>query len=87
MKFKKVTAFCTAALMAVTALSGCSVQKAQETESTADGKVKIVVDCWPNEDSSPKAYENAMRKKAEFEELYPDIVIEGESWAYDTKIR
>ena len=82
MKTKKVISLLMAALLSVSIFGGCGDKK---DAAESNGKIQITIDNWPNEEASPKAYANAMRKKTEFEAKYPDIEITGESWAYDVK--
>lgn len=84
MKTKRVLAFLTAVVLSMGTLCGCGGQKA-ENGKTKDGKIQLTMDQWPSEEADPKAYANAMRKKAEFEKMYPDIEVVGETWAYEIK--
>lgn len=84
MKAKRIVSLLLAAVLSASVLGGCGGNKT-DNGKTKDGKIQLTVDNWPSEDGDPKAYANAMRKKAEFEKIYPDIEVVGESWAYEIK--
>jgi len=71
---KKIISFVLAAVMA---LSLVSCGKKED-----GGKIVLRVDSWPDKDTAPKDYEMMMDAKARFEEKYPNIVIEPDTWRF-----
>lgn len=85
MKAKRLPALLMAVALSMSVLSGCGGGGKTQNGKTKDGKIRLTLDNWADETADPKGYENLMRKKAEFEKMYPDIEVVGDTWAYDTK--
>lgn len=82
MKMKRIMSAAVAAIMSMSMLAGCGGTEQGRTE---DGKIRLTVGNWPDESTNPKSYADKMKKKAAFEEKYPDIVIEPDYWDYDVQ--
>lgn len=76
MKFKKITAIVLASLMVVGAVSGCGTAKKAED----NGKIKISVGKWPEKGTD--GYNIRQKQVERFNEKYPDIEIEGDTYTY-----
>ena len=81
MKTRRAFALLIALAMGTTMISSCG--KKENTGLTEDGKVILSVGNWPDEETKPESYASRMKMKEEFEAMYPDIVIEPDTWAYD----
>ena len=77
--YQKVAVLGLTAFMFVGALSGCGNQAASKKN---DGKVTISVGGWPSETDTVKR-ESYDKRREEFMEKYPDIVIEPDTWGYN----
>ena len=75
---KKLISMLLAAAMLLS-IAACGAKK-----ENADGKTVLKVDYWPDKAAKPEDYESMMKVKAEFEEKYPDIVIEPDTYRYGT---
>lgn len=82
MKMKRIMSAAVAGIMSIIMLAGCG---GTETGKTEDGKILLTVGNWPDESTNPKGYADRMKKKAAFEEKYPDIVVEPDYWSYDVQ--
>ncbi len=80
---KKVISIMLAGAMAIGTLSGCGEKK--NSAVTDDGKILLTVGNWPDPEVNPANYETYIKRKADFEEKYPDIHVEPDYWAYDTQ--
>ena len=69
------------ALAAVFSCAGCLGEK----NTTENGKTTISVSNWADKDANPKGYEGQMKMVERFNEEYPDIEINGDTYGYDTK--
>lgn len=77
----KMLALVLAGVMAMGGVSGC-----KDAKNTASGaKVSISVGNWPNEESDPSRYAEYAKKIEQFNEIYPDIEIIPDEWAYDVQ--
>ncbi len=80
MKMKKVLSIIMAAVMGMGLLGGCGESKTTNADETV-----VVVGNWPDSEAMPDLYESMMKLKEEFETKNPGVIIEGDSWAYDTE--
>ncbi len=76
---KKLFALMMTAALLVT--SGCGIMPSSN-EKKNDGKVVLTVGSWPDKERKPVEYETQERKRKEFMEKYPNIVVERDSWNY-----
>ncbi len=81
-KTQKILSLTLAAALAAGGMTGC---KSKNTAVTDDGKIRLTVGNWPDEEVNPEAYKSRMEQKTRFEEKYPDIVIEPDTYAYDVQ--
>ena len=81
MKMKKMLSILTAAALSAGALAGCT----KSEDASSNGKVKLTVGNWVDEEANPEAYKTSMERKAEFEKKYPDIEVIPDNWAYDVQ--
>ena len=77
MKLNKILAIGLAGLMVVGCVSGCGAKK----EEAADGKVTISVGKWPEKGTD--SYKVMEERVAQFNEMYPDIEIVGDTYGYE----
>lgn len=75
---KKVLALTMAGVLGCTLLAACGGPE----KTTGEEKVVVPVGTWVRKDENPTGYENAMKTKAEFEELNPGIEIQPVEWSY-----
>lgn len=80
MRFKKLIAGVLAVALPVLSVTGCGNGQSGKD----DGKVKISVGNWPLETDKAR-YERNETFLKEFNKKYPDITVEKNTWAYDTK--
>ncbi len=83
MKKRKIMALGLAAAMVLGA-AGCGTNSAVTNGRNADGQVVVSVGNWPDETKADEL-KNKNRIKDEFEEQNPDIKINGDTFAFDTK--
>lgn len=74
---KKKIAMFLAVVLAAGAFSGCGTKKVNND----DGKIHISVSDFPT-NSNPEAQKIEQEKIDKFMEMYPDIVVEGDTYAY-----
>lgn len=80
-KFFKAIVMLLVTILFATSLSGCG----EAGKPGNNGQITISVSNAPNPDSSPKQYDNFMKKVSRFEKKYPNIKIVCDEWVYDTK--
>ena len=78
-EMKKLIALMMTAALLITA--GCGIMPSSNDKST-DGKTVLTVGGWPDKERKPTEYETYERKRKEFMEKYPDIVVERDTWSY-----
>ena len=76
MKLKKLLAIGLVCSLAVGMASGCSLSK----NNANDGKIRISVGKWPEKGTDD--YDVKMKQVERFQEKYPDIVVEGDTYSY-----
>lgn len=82
---KKILSLALAAVLAVGCLSGCGSKGEDYSAVTKDGKIRLIVGNWADEDANSKGYEAAMKKKEAFEAKYPDIEVVPNNYAYSVE--
>ena len=79
-KGAKITALVLSAVIAISMLGAC---KKQASDKDEQGRTVISVGAWPPK--GHKDLEPMNKRKAEFEQANPDVVVNGDEWSFDLK--
>ena len=78
-KMKKIISITLVACLVAGVMSGCGGKK----DDIPEGKTKISVWGWPDENAEPKKYASSQKDAADFMEQNPDIIVEGDQYKFE----